>query len=564
MNQRIEHCNDELIIKLSNDGRHLQAVFSTSAKRTPIKLDWLKRKINDMGYSQIALNNDALDHCIEQFNAGTKKSLINIGDCKDGEFTLTISDDNLTASINYCTPCGGKPFRRQDIYKTLKEHGIKIGVLEEEINKVLQLQQAPQETNQDTPQHIRRAVIAEGIKAVNGGDAYFESLIPDAKDRSPHINDHLQAHHSEACHLIMVNPGDKIARLFPTTPGKPGKNIKGEEIPPTPGQHILPEFELKGTRWDSEDQNILTATITGQPIITPSMAMVEATISVDQVDIKTGNIDYDGTVIINGDITTGMSVTATGDIYIHGMVQEATSINAGGDIIVSKGVIGRGALFDENGMECKGAARLVAGARITARFIENAFVYAGDYLKVEELITHSDITTKNHVIVGKEDAKHGHIMGGTTRATLMVQAKVLGSPAAVHTKVIVGVNPDLTKQLNDINERYQQKMEEHKKLELAYAKISKNIKKDKEKSRAIIKKIQDTNMTLNTEMTDLRNRQQVLTTEIERLANASITVKHKVYCAVEATIGTSTYKLDEEKNAGTFQLRQNKIVFNYG
>jgi len=565
MNQRTEHYNDELVIKLSNDGRHLQAAFSPAVQRTPIKLDWLKNKINELGYSQVALNSDALDHCITQFNAGTKKSLINIGECKDGEFTLKISDDNLTASINFCVACGGKPIRRQDIYKTLKENGIKFGVLEDKINHVLQLQLASQEHTQDLPQQIHHAVIAQGIKPVDGGDAYFESLIPDAKDRRPRLDEHEQAHYNDVCHLIMVEPGDKIARLFPTTPGKPGKNIKGEEVPPTPGKNILPEVELMGTRWDSDDKDILIATIAGQPIITPSNAIVEAIISIDQVDLKSGNIEYDGTIIVNGDITTGMSVTSTGDVYVHGMIQEATCVNAGGDIIISKGVIGRGALFDEDGVPNKGAARLTAGAKITARFIENAFVQAGDSLQVEELITHSDITTNNYVMVGNENAKHGHIMGGTTRATRMVQAKVLGSPAAVNTKIIVGLKSDLAKQLEEVNQLYQQKIEEQKKLELTYSKVLKNIKKDKnkEKSLAIIKKLQDTNITLNSEMIDLRDRQQALATEIERLGHASITVKHKVYGAVEATIGSSTYKVDEEKNAGTFQLRQNKIMFNY-
>ena len=86
------------------------------------------------------------------------------------------------------------------------------------------------------------------------------------------------------------------------------------------------------------------------------------------VDASTGDIEYDGNVMIPGTVRTGFTVKAKGDIQVNGVVEGATLI-AGGNIVIKRGVQGMS------------RGRLVSGGDICAHFFESANVEAkGDVL----------------------------------------------------------------------------------------------------------------------------------------------------------------------------------------
>ena len=79
------------------------------------------------------------------------------------------------------------------------------------------------------------------------------------------------------------------------------------------------------------------------------------------VDLTTGNIEFNGDVIIHGNVMEGMSIRATGTVTVDKVV-EAAYIDG------KKGVILRGGVLGKNGSKVR------SKGNITAQFFEYADV----------------------------------------------------------------------------------------------------------------------------------------------------------------------------------------------
>lgn len=539
---------DDLTLRLSDDGRELLAEFSgadQSKQREHIQLDWFREQLAEHGLDRLRLNKDAIGQCIQQYNDGADGSVISIGERIDGEFSIKLSDDHMQASLS-CTPAqGGEPVSLKQILNELARQGITFGINEQAIDAALQAGEA------------HDVVIAQGQAVENGTDGYFEKIIQDIRDRRPRIDDEGRAYYNDIVQFVTVKAGDGLIRRIPPSDGVAGQTVKGQVIPPKPGEAAMFAANLHGTRLADNDPNLLLADTAGQPVFVENGALVESTISVDNVDQSTGNIVFEGSVMVNGNVTTGMKIEADGDVLVNGMVEEASEIVAGGDIIVQQGIIGRGAVLDEQGRPGKGTARLDSKGSVSARFIENALINAGHSVEVKELIAHSDVSAKQHVIVGGEGAKRGHIMGGITRAQHYIQAEVLGSPASVATRIVAGVNPEYTAALQETTQRLETKNAERSGLEKV---LGKTIQQQTKNRNQILQRL---NATLNqlaadiNELNELREQQKA---EVERLRQAKIIVKKKAYNAVEITIANLQDKLSEEKTGGTFLISEGALV----
>lgn len=68
---------------------------------------------------------------------------------------------------------------------------------------------------------------------------------------------------------------------------------------------------------------------------------VEPMLTLDAVNIKSGNIKFVGSVIIKGSVDDGFDVRATGAIDIGGSVGKCTIESENGDIVIHQGVFGK-------------------------------------------------------------------------------------------------------------------------------------------------------------------------------------------------------------------------------
>ncbi|HPO50527.1 MAG TPA: FapA family protein, partial [Spirochaetota bacterium] len=155
------------------------------------------------------------------------------------------------------------------------------------------------------------------------------------------------------------------------------------------------------------------------------------------VNLKTGNITFLGTVIVQGNVEDGFSVKASGNIEIHGSVGKCV-LEADGDIIISQGFMG------------KHEGTIRAGKNVYAKFIENAKkVDSSEGVYVQDGIMNSSIdATKEITCVGKRAT----IVGGRLRAGELIKSKTLGSTANVFTILEVGIDPKKRQRLDELNE----------------------------------------------------------------------------------------------------------------
>jgi uncharacterized protein (DUF342 family) len=176
-----------------------------------------------------------------------------------------------------------------------------------------------------------------------------------------------------------------------------------------------------------EDGATLIADINGLVTFLSGKINVEEIFTVPaDVDLKTGNIMFLGTVIVQGNVEDGFSVKASGNIEVRGSVGKC-EIVAEGDIIIHQGMAG------------KGGGSIQAGKNIWSKFIENASVEAGENVIVSDGLINTNIVANKKIIC---QGKRAAIVGGRYRACEEINAKTLGSPVGgTETILEVGYDP---------------------------------------------------------------------------------------------------------------------------
>lgn len=138
--------------------------------------------------------------------------------------------------------------------------------------------------------------------------------------------------------LASVAHGEVLAFKIPPKEGRPGKDIFGRDILPTPPKEanicIGQGVQL------IEQESIAIATIDGRPYLDGKLLKVLPCYILNQnVDVEVGNFEFNGDIFIYGDVLDGFKVTALGSIEVHGSVLNA-ELEAGGDILITKSVVG--------------------------------------------------------------------------------------------------------------------------------------------------------------------------------------------------------------------------------
>src|SRR5690606_8653815 len=128
------------------------------------------------------------------------------------------------------------------------------------------------------------------------------------------------------------------------------------------------------------------------------------------VDNKVGNIDFNGSVMVRGNVLNGFRIKASGDVEVKGIV-EGGYIENTGDVIVKQGIQG----YNRLTINTKGS--------VTTKFVENAVLNVGGNV-TPEAIMHSEVSSKGNVTVL---GKRGLIVGGICRARKEIRANIIGS-----------------------------------------------------------------------------------------------------------------------------------------
>lgn len=338
-------------------------------------------------------------------------------------YKLTVSPDSMQAVVRfYPASETGERMNPNELITDLRYKNIVSGIQ----------MQAVQNHFQTAGVYCTDVVVAQGTEPRQGRDAKIEYYFNTDMKIQPTLREDGSV---DYFHLNMINPchvGDVLAKIIPEDAGEEGINIFGVRVKPREVKRAVLKYghhvEL------TPDKLAIKSLVEGHVMLVEDKVFVSDVYTVENVDLSTGNIDFSGSVQINGNVANNFVVRSGGNVIINGVV-EGAHIYAQGNIIIARGM---------NGM---GKGTLDAGGNVIAKFIESATVSAEKGYVNTESIMHSDVSAGDEIVV---NGKKGLITGGHIQAAHKVTAKTLGAEMGAHTVIEVGVNPTLKKEFVNV------------------------------------------------------------------------------------------------------------------
>jgi len=348
---------------------------------------------------------------------------------KDAVIEIKIDPDEMSASAEVTTAIGGKNLTAKDILDSAQATGVKKGF---EKKGILHLVQASAIEPAGT---LIKAVIANGKLPINGSDARVQPLVQCAQDRilRPKEREDGSVDMKDLGDIICVRIGEPLAQVVPLTPGVDGFTVKGVALTPNPGEDIA--FTVgEGTRINPKNKNILISTSVGLPRSINNGIAIDEVYKLKNVDATTGHVNFEGSVIVDGDVCEGMKVEAKGDITIGGAVESAF-LKAGGDITVLGGIIGKKQEAEDlSTSDLVMSANLKADGNIFSKYCQYADVSCKKFTVSNQLM-HSIINVTDRLWVGSEEKADGKLIAGYINAVNSVHAGTIGATAGSATTI---------------------------------------------------------------------------------------------------------------------------------
>lgn len=424
----------QAVVRLSPDGAYLKVVPPTGrGKKTTVREAVAKlheravRDIDDGLVSEVVKRAEGVFVRVGEFIYNP---------ANDAIMTVDITDLEMKAFMTANPPGpGGADLSVDSMKSMLKNNGVAYGVNEEAL-----------ETFESDPTYGVAVLVAEGEKPVHGQDARVNYAFETDHSKVQLKEKNGRVDFKELNLVQNVVEGQVLAKRVPPDKGSPGRTVTGKVLPAKPGRDL--QIDVGKNVKISEDGSTATAAINGQVMLLAGKISVEPVYVVPgDVNLRTGNILFLGTVVVKGNVEDGFSVKAAGNIEIMGNVGKCT-LDAEGDVIVHQGITG------------KSGGYVKSGQGVWAKFIENAHVEAGGYVVVSDGIINSQVDS-NLKIVCK--GKRATIVGGHLRAAEEINAKTLGSIAGSETILEVGYDPKSKERLAELEttrEELDKEMEE--------------------------------------------------------------------------------------------------------
>ncbi len=456
----------------------------------------------------------------------------------DALVTMDIVDQEMRATLTLTPPGpGGADLSKDAMLAFLRNNRVVNGVKEELLQEL-----------EDKPRYREPVIVAEGTKPQNGRDSYVQFNFETDKSKQ-HLREAAdgRVNFKELGLIQNVVAGQPLARKLPPENGQLGRTVTGKAIPAKNGKDI--PTPLGRNVHMGDDGSTIIADINGQVILIGGKINVEEIFTVPgDVDLKTGNIMFLGTVIVAGNVEDGFSVKASGNIEIRGNVGKC-EIVAEGDIVVHLGING------------KSGGVIQAGKSLWSKFIENATVECGETVIVSDGIINSTVVANKKIIC---QGKRAAIVGGRYRACEEINAKTLGSPVGgAETILEVGYDPKSKEKMDQLqNQAYRLKrqVEELDKNISTLNIIKKQRKELPEDKEAILQDYLIRREEMVQEIRALAKEIESIQTYLNGLkTKGRISASGRIYPGVKLVIKDIKEEVKNEQKAMTFYLENQMI-----
>lgn len=470
----------------------------------------------------------------------TKKEYgtIAIAKKKDAEVIIELINEDMEAQLTTTRAYGGEPLDKTTLEAKILATGIKLEYCDQKM-----LQQALQQ------EEVSKLIFAKGVEPKDGEDAKFEPLVEETIQREHKEDKTGRVNMKEVLDFTFVTEGTPLMRRTPASKGVNGYNVRGEVVPAINGDDTPFDPDLNGATISPEDENLLVAETKGHPLIKADGVAVDKTLVVENVGMATGNIFFDGSVLVRGEVMAGMKISVTGDIIVNGVVTNSV-LKAGNDISIGAGVLGADHPEDD---ETFFSCSLIAGGNITANYVNLTDIRAGRNINVKEYLSHCHIEAHDQVLAGQGGGK-GRIFGGECFAKNQVIVNTLGSEGGVRTKIIVGTKKNYNKDLEKVRKAQAEKLHEIDRLKALEKKLATLIKQNPQNIELIRKfKIADEAVKkLNASLTHISEVISKIQKMKKTTQAASIVIVKNTYPIVDIMVNGAEFIIRQNSKGGTF------------
>lgn len=522
------------VLEFKEDGTYL-TVYPPMGNGKPIVLEHIVEELTAEGV--LEFDTDLVGVTVAE-KAGLPVTIAGPVERKPihGQIHSRISQDEMQVFVRVVPPKnGGKAMTKEDVITELNRLNVVYGINEASVQRAVDLTQAGEDVK-----------VASGTAMEPGQNAQIEynfrhsGIVIQPKELA---DGRVDFHNLELVENVMT--GAVLVTKKPLTIGVEGKTVTGKIIPTKPGKDVIIKA---GKNTELIDNNTsLIATLNGHVVNQGGKISVLPIYEVPgDVNLSTGNVEFVGNVVVNGNITEGFVVKAQGDVEVRGSI-------SGGSVLA------QGHLQVKNGIQGRAKGIINVEGNIFTKFIENATVLAKGDVIVGEAIMHSRVSAGGNVMVG---GRKGVIVGGLVRAGEEITAKIIGSNLSTCTELESGVHPEL-------REKYNQALKELENTQLNLDKTQKaftllktmeqtygELPTDKKAMLVKVSRAQYQMMAMLQQQQELFNK---LKEELEDSGSGKINVSNLIHPGVKITIGSAVYFVADPAQFTSFIKEKGEI-----
>lgn len=446
-----------------------------------------------------------------------ENNVVNQDDQQDKkyDYIVSISSDYYEAYLSLEMFSETYKITQDEIVNILKERNVVFGLDFEVIAKIV-----------ENPANCENLCVAKGIKHENGIDGEIEFFVNQEEEIKPTIleNGRVDFKHLNLVQRIKV--GDLLAQRTLPTEGKSGTTVTGKIIKARAGKIAV--FKFGKNVEMSEDELQLKSMVEGTVNFVGDKIEVIEVLNVDgDVGVRTGNIEFSGKVVVNGNITSGYAVECDGDLEVNGIVEGAT-LKTKGNLFISVGIQGHdlAEIHSEGDMICG--------------FMNNCKVHVSGNIESSSIM-HSEIVCDGTL---KALGKKGLIIGGSVQVRHAIEAKVIGSEMGTITYLKLGIDSKIMDEYNYLANELKEHKIGVKKLDQALKILKKQTEADpsNREIKAMYDKTRISRGDYQKEFAEMSERFKEVNEIIGQLMGSSVKA-NEIYPGTKVKIGNSFYNV---------------------
>ncbi|MBQ7765536.1 MAG: DUF342 domain-containing protein [Lachnospiraceae bacterium] len=434
---------------------------------------------------------------------------------------------NMEAYLTVEIPNG--TIEHETLMDFLREKNIKKGILDTVLERIC-----------NSGYEAGPILIAQGKIPLKGEDGRYEYFFRTDVQKKPKVLEDGSTDYKDIEWFEVVREGQKIAYYHEAKEGIDGYDVLGNVIKGRKGteKRVL---RGKGFRLE-EDKKTYTALYNGMIRLEDEELSVVNHLELDEINMTTGNIFFDGSLHIRGNVSSGMTVKATGDIVIDGNVEVAV-IETEGSVMLKKG------------MNSSGLGTVKAGKNIVSRFFDATKVMADGNIEVEKCLN-SQLYAKGIITSTKIFA------GGVASSESGFYLNNVGNHAGLKTVLKVQINEAARNDYQNILFNIKDVARQLEVLSRTYGELMEKYSAQERSEMELFQKVENAVFLKQKQLDKMKELEKKLKRMIDKEKLVSIVIGGNAYEGTVIEMGSSRWEAKNQRNITVKQQNSDISVYN--